>query len=181
MLQPNVRYLGNDKNILSLEALKNIYQLVVTNLKLAREKRQPNVHLDPKLKEGDLVLVKDHMAKAFQPRFKGNYRVISQKGNQVEIWLVEGGETVKFHVTDVKKMIPVDQAISQLPDYKKLRRLTKLRLNPKNIPDLDWQLASELNTTSTLYCTAKIDDQTVSMVQITPTMLTEVMTKLKID
>ena len=138
LLQLKVRYLGNDKNILSLEALKNIYQLVVTNLKLVREKRQPNVHLDPKLKEGDLVLVKDHMAKAFQSRFKGNYRVISQKGNQVEIRLAEGGETVKFHVTNVKKIIPVDQAISQLPDYNKLGRLTRLRLNPKNIPDFDW-------------------------------------------
>ena len=30
LLQPKVRYLGNDENILSLEALKNIYQLVVT-------------------------------------------------------------------------------------------------------------------------------------------------------
>ena len=83
LLQPKRRYLGNDENILSLEASKNTYQLVVTNLKLVREKRQPNVHLDPKLKEGDLVLVKYHMAKAFQLRFKGNYRVVSQKGNQV--------------------------------------------------------------------------------------------------
>ena len=81
LLQPKVRYLGNNESILSLEALNNIYQLVVTNLKLVRERRQPNVHLEPKLKEGDLVLVKDHTAKAFQPRFKGNYRVISQKGN----------------------------------------------------------------------------------------------------
>ena len=86
----------------------------------------------------------------------------------------------KFHVTDVKKIFltPVDQAISQLPDYNKLGRLTKLRLNPKKFPDLDWQLASELNTTSTLYCTAKIDNQTVSMVQTTPTMVTEVMTRM---
>ena len=184
LLQPKVRYLGNDENILSPEALKNIYQLVVTNLKLAQEKRQPNVHLDPKLKEGDLVLVKDHIAKAFQPRFKGNYRVISQKGNQVEMQPAEGGETVKFHVTDVKKITSVDQAISQLPDYNKLGRLTKLRLNPKNIPDLDWQLASELNTTPILYHTTKIDNQTVSMVQTMPTMVTEVMTKmtqLKVD
>ena len=130
------------------------------------------------------MLVKDHTTKAFQPRFKGNYRVVSQKGNQVEIWPVEGGETVKFHVTDVKKIMAVDQTISQLPDYNKLGRLTKLRLNPKNIPDLDWQLASELNTTSTLYCTAKIDNQTVSTVQTTPTMVSEVMmrmTKLKVD
>ena len=94
------------------------------------------------------------------------------------------GETVKFHVTDIKKITLVEQAISQLPDYNKLGRLTKLRLNPKNIPDLDWQLASELNTTPILYHTAKIYDQTVSMVQTTPTMVTEVMTKitkLKVD
>ena len=129
------------------------------------------MHLDPKLK-GDLVLVKDHTAKAFQPRFKGNYRVVSQKGNQVEMWPAEGGETIKFHVTDVKKITSVDQAISQFPDYNKLGRLTKLRLNPKNIPDLDWQLASELNTTPVLYRTAKIDDQTVPMVQTTPTVVT---------
>ena len=124
LLQPKIRYLGDDENILSLEALKNIYQLVVTNLKLVREKRQPNVHLDPKLKEGDLVLIKDHTAKAFKPRFKGNYRVVSQKGNQVEIWPAEGRETVKFHITDVKKITSVDQAISQLLDYNKLGRLT---------------------------------------------------------
>ena len=124
------------------------------------------------------------MAKAFQPRFKGNYRVVSQKGNQVEIWPAEGGETVKFHVTDVKKITSVAQAISQLPDYNKLGRLTKLRLNPKNIPDLDWQLASELNTTPVLYRMAKIDDQTVPMVWTMPTIATEVVTKitkLKVD
>ena len=91
---------------------------------------------------------------------------------------MEGGETVKFHVTDVKKITLVDQAISQLPDYNKLGRLTKLRLNPKNIHDLDWHLASELNTTPILYRTAKIDDQTVSMVQTMPMMVTEVMTKM---
>ena len=41
LLKPKIRYLGNDENILSLETLKNLYQLVVTNLKYAREKRQP--------------------------------------------------------------------------------------------------------------------------------------------
>ena len=35
LLQPKIRYLGNNENILSLEVLNNIYQLVVTNLKLA--------------------------------------------------------------------------------------------------------------------------------------------------
>ena len=78
----------------------------------------------------------------------------------------------------------MDQAISQLLDYNKLGRLTKLRLNPKNIPDLDWQLALELNTTPVLYHTAKIDDQIVLTVQTMPTIVTKIvtrMTKLKID
>ena len=184
LLQLKVRYLGNDKNILSLEALKNIYQWAVTNLKLACEKRQPSLYIDPKLKEEDLVFVKDHTAKAFQPRFKGNYRVVFQKGNQVEMKLAEGGETTRFYVTDIKKVIPVDQAIAQLPDHNKLRCLTKFRLNPKNIPDLNWQLATELSTTPTLYCTVKVNDQTMSTGQTIPIVATKIatkVTKLKVD
>ena len=37
-----VRCLGTDENILSLEALKNMYQLSVTNLELARKSKIPN-------------------------------------------------------------------------------------------------------------------------------------------
>ena len=110
--------------------------------------------------------------------------MVSQKGNQVEIRPAEGGETTKFHVTDIKKVIPVDQAIAQLPDYNRLGCLTKLGLNPTNIPDLDWQLTSELNTTPVLYHTTKIDDQTMPTVQAVPMVMTEVIaktTKLKID
>ena len=46
LLKPKIRYLGNDENILSLEALKNMYQLVVTNLRYAREKRKPKTHVE---------------------------------------------------------------------------------------------------------------------------------------
>ena len=143
-LKPKIRYLGNDENNLSLEALKNMYQLVVTNLRYAREKRQPKTYVEPKLKEGDLVLVKDHTAKPFQPRFRGNFRVIAQKGNQVEVKPLYGGETTKYHVTDIKNILFADQAIAQLPDYNKLGRLTRLRLNPKDIPDLEWSPAAVL-------------------------------------
>ena len=66
LIQPQIRYLGNDENILSMQALKNIYEVVAQNLKLAHTKISGNNKLiDSKLKEGDLVLVKDHMVKAF--------------------------------------------------------------------------------------------------------------------
>ena len=35
LIQSQVRYLGNDENILSMQALKNIYEVVAQNLKLA--------------------------------------------------------------------------------------------------------------------------------------------------
>ena len=41
LLEPKIRYMGNDINILSLEAMKNLYEIAATNLKLAREKEIP--------------------------------------------------------------------------------------------------------------------------------------------
>ena len=38
LLQPKIRYLGDEENILSLEALQRIYLLVAENLRLARER-----------------------------------------------------------------------------------------------------------------------------------------------
>ena len=35
LLKPKMRYMGNDINILSLEAMKNLYEIAATNLKLA--------------------------------------------------------------------------------------------------------------------------------------------------
>ena len=63
------------------------------------------------------------------------------------------------YMSQTKKIIPADHISAQLPDYNKLGRLTKLRLNQRSIPDLDWQLASELHPNLALYKTAKITDQ----------------------
>ena len=74
LIQSQVRYLGNNENILSMQALKNIYEVVAQNLKLAWAKLTDNIKpIETKLKEGDLVLIKDHTAKAFQPWYVGNY------------------------------------------------------------------------------------------------------------
>ena len=74
LLQPKIRYLGDNENLLSLEALKNIYQLVAENLKKVRVKLGSEEFPQPsKLKPGDSVLIKDHTAKAFANTYKGNY------------------------------------------------------------------------------------------------------------
>ena len=151
LLQPQVQYLGNDENILPMQALKNIYEVVAQNLKIARAKIMDNVNPVPtKLKEGDLVLIKDHTAKAFQPHYVGNYRIVSFKGNQVEVHKTEGGNTTWVHLTDVKYILPVDNVITKLPDYQSFGRKTKLRLNLDRIPNLHWNLSTTLNTMPTL-------------------------------
>ena len=134
-----------------MQALKNIYEMVAQNLKTAHMKITDNVNPVPtKLKEGDLVLIKDHTAKAFQPCYVGNYRIVSFKGNQVEVHKTEGGNTTWVHLTDVKYILPVDNVITKLPDYQSFGRKTELRLNPDRIPDLHWNLSTTINTTPTL-------------------------------
>ena len=44
LLQPKIRYMGTDENILSLEALQRIYYMVAENLKLARERQTNKNH-----------------------------------------------------------------------------------------------------------------------------------------
>ena len=106
--------------------------------------------VDSKLKEGDLVLIKDQTAKAFQPHYVGNYRIISFKGNQVEVHKTKGGNNTLVHLTDVKYILPVDSVIAKLPDYQSFGRKTKLRLNPDRVPNLHWSLSTTLNMTPTL-------------------------------
>ena len=145
-----MQYLGNDENTLSMQALKNIYEMVAQNLKIACTKITDNVNPVPtKLKEGDLVLIKDHTAKAFQPCYVGNYRLVSFKGNQVEVCKTEGENTTWVHLMDVKYTLPVDNVITKLPDYQCFGRKTKLRLNPNRIPNLHWKLSTTLNITPT--------------------------------
>ena len=134
-----------------MQALKNIYEVVAQNLKVACVKITDYVNPVPtKLREGDLVLIKDHTAKAFQPCYVGNYRIVSFKGNQVEVCKTEGGNTTWVHLTDVKYILPVDNVITKLPDYWSFGRKSKLRLNPDRIPNLHWSLSTTLNMTPTL-------------------------------
>ena len=83
LLEPKVRYLGNDINILSLEVMKNMFEITAMNLKLAQERGDPKDQpLPNKLQLGDTVLVQNHVKGPFDPKYIGDYRVISLKGKE---------------------------------------------------------------------------------------------------
>ena len=74
LLGPKMRYLGTDLNILSIEALKNMFEIAATNLKIAREKADPeNNPLPTKLQPGDTVLIQNHTKGPFDPKYVGDY------------------------------------------------------------------------------------------------------------
>ena len=55
---PKMRYLGNDINILLLKVKRNIFEIAATNLKITRERRDPENDSKPsKLQPGDTALV----------------------------------------------------------------------------------------------------------------------------
>ena len=74
LLGPKMRYLGNDLNILSLEAMKNMFEIAATNLKMARENGNlKNNPLPTKLQPRDTVLVQNYTKGLFNPKYVGHY------------------------------------------------------------------------------------------------------------
>ena len=120
MLHAARRYFHDDNGLPNLEALKNIYQVVAQQLLNSRERyikkhhnQQPSA---PQLQVGDLILIKNHTAKSFEPKYKGNYRVVKIHGNNMEIRDFRGNISM-VHVTDVKRTTLMEQVAD---DYEQL-------------------------------------------------------------
>ena len=64
------------------------------------------------------------------PKYIGDYRVVSLKGNQVEIQPAVGGPTEMKHIKHVKYILPANRYVDQLPNYFMFGRKTTLRINP---------------------------------------------------
>ena len=119
LLSSQLHYLGNDLNILSLEALKNMYQIATENLRRSRACRDSTLpkQLPHHFTEGNTVLIKNHTDGPFDPRYIGDYRIVSFKGHQVKLIPSTGGKSKMKHISNIKYIMPVERYISQLPDY----------------------------------------------------------------
>ena len=116
---------------------------------MAQEKGDPQEQPIPtKLQPWDMVLIQNHVKGPFDPKYIGDYRVVSLKGNQVEIQPTVGGPTEMKHIKHVKYILPTDKYIDQLPDYSGFGRKTTLRINPDQISDLHWKLTNTYHTTN---------------------------------
>ena len=141
-----------------------MYEIAATNLKMAREKRDSED--DPKpvqLQPGDTVLVQNHTKGPFDHKYIGDYHVVSIKGNQIEVRPSIGGPTEMKHMKHVKYVHPVDQYIKHVPDYSTFGRKATLRINPRDIPDVNGQLADKYHTTNIGQTTLQISTPSVDV------------------
>ena len=116
---------GNGK--LDLTALQNTYQLAAQNIQMARTRNvvdEPSVV--PAIQPGDLVTLGDHTAKAFDPKYKDEHRVIKYLGKTQVLLRNSKGEEAKHHVAYLKKTDPVQETVEKIPDFKKFGRVAKL-------------------------------------------------------
>ena len=147
LIEPQTRYLGTEECLLDMETLQNVYQFTATQLAKARAKTPgKQMNHEHKIQKGDLVYIRDHTSKAFQPKYKTDHRVVRFLGkNQLEV-KDNHGNLHQVHITDVKRVHMADKVIGQIPDYSTFGRAEKIRLDPAKIEDLDWKLSDELNT-----------------------------------
>ena len=77
------RYLGDETGLPDLEALKNMYQMVAqlyNSRQCYVKANKYNKVPDHGILVSDLVLVKDHTAKSFEPKYKEDYHVVQIYG-----------------------------------------------------------------------------------------------------
>ena len=154
LLRDTVRYFGESGGRLDLTVLQNTYQLAAQNVQKAREKAEGKEPLVPLIfQSGDLVTLHDHTAKAFNPKYKGEYRIVKMLGKTQVLLRNARGEEMKHHVTHIKKTNPVEETVDKIPDFKMFSRAVKLHLNPDMVPNLVWEY--EAAEVSTIACSEK--------------------------
>ena len=72
-----------------------------------------------RLQPGDVVTIHDHTAKAFEPKYKGEYRIVKFVGKIQVLIRSAKGEEMKQHIAYLKKTNPVEEMVNPIPDFKK--------------------------------------------------------------
>ena len=134
------RYLGDETGLPDLKALKNMYQMVAQQLYNSRQHyvkaNNYNEIPDHGILVGDLVLVKDHTAKSFEPRYKEDYRVVQIYGTNALQVSDKQGKLHNVHITGVKRVTIMEKVATQMKEIYNQGRTAKNLIPQGLLPDL---------------------------------------------
>ena len=143
LLEPKLRYYGEQGATLKMDTLRRLYTIVVQNIRKAREKLPKKEEEPHKFKVNDMVLVKDPDAAVFEPRYQPNFRITAIFGNnRIEVQDERGHKSVR-RSAHVKYIEPSEKVEGQLLSgevVKNYGRSSKLLLAEKDIPDLHFDV-----------------------------------------
>ena len=163
------RYLCDETGLPDLEALKNMYQMVAQQLYNSRQcyikNNKYNKVPDHGILVGDLVLVKDHTAKSFEPKYKEDYRVVQIYGMNALQVSDKRGKLHNVHITDVKHINMTEKVAIQLKQIYNKGRKAKSLIPQGLIPDLGWNTDQQGKNWQTL---PKEKQPEVTVTQTTP-------------
>ena len=136
------RYLGDITGFPDLETLKNMYQMVAQQVMNSRERyvksNKYNKIPDHGILVGDLVLIKDHTAKSFAPKYKEDFRVVQIYGKNALQVSDKRGKLHNVHIIDVRKINMTKKVATQLKEVYDKGRTAKNLIPQGSIPDLGW-------------------------------------------
>ena len=116
LLGETMRYLGEGGGKLDFTALQNTYQLAAQNIQMARRSSEEDESLVPLVfQPGDLVTVRDHTAKAFEPKYKGEYRIVKMLAKTQALLRGSKGDKVKHHIAYLRKTNPAKEEVEKIP------------------------------------------------------------------
>ena len=148
------RYLGDATGFPDLEALKNMYQMVAQQLMNSREcyvkANKYNKIPDHGILVGDLVLVKDHTAKSFEPKYKEDFRVVQIYGTNALQVSDKRGKLHNVHITDVKRVTMTEKVTKQLEEIYNQGRTAKNLIPQGLLPDQGWKTDQQEDRRQTL-------------------------------
>ena len=137
------RYLGNETGLHDLKALKNMYQMVAQQLYNSRQRyvkaNKYNKVPDHGILVGDLVLMKDHTAKSFEPKYKEDYHVVQTYGTNALQGSDKQGRLHNVHITDVKRVTMMEKVATQIEEIYNKGRTAKNLIPQGLLPDLGWK------------------------------------------
>ena len=140
LLNPKVRYMGNEKSLLALDTLRDICT-GNHNIKLYRGRQEDQYQIYHVLEflVADKVLARNPHGIGGILNMMLLYCVVHVMGQQMELADV-GDKSCKVNVQHIKITYPGDELINCLPDEKAFGHVTKYYVHPKLVEDLHWSL-----------------------------------------
>ena len=119
-----------------------MYQMVAKQLINSRERyvksNRYNKIPNHGILVGNLVLVKDHTAKSFAPKYKKDFWVVQLYGMNALQVSDKRGRLHNVHITDVRKINMTEKVATQLKEIYYKGRTAKKLIPQGLIPDLGW-------------------------------------------